>query len=155
RRRALGAAERDSRRGPPDRALHAGWPLRDAGDDPQHARGRARPPGAALSGAVADLRGRRCLVTGAASGIGRGTALAAGARGADLYLTDVQAGALEETVDEVRRRGGTVTFAKAIDLTDRDAVVAFAEEVHEAAGGSMDVVMNVAGIAVWGRIDDL
>jgi NAD(P)-dependent dehydrogenase (short-subunit alcohol dehydrogenase family) len=102
-----------------------------------------------------EVRGRRCLITGAASGIGRATALAAADRGADLYLTDVQAEALEKTVAEARRRGGTVSWSRPADLTDRDAVVAMAEEAHTAAGGSMDVVMNVAGIAVWGRIDDL
>jgi NAD(P)-dependent dehydrogenase (short-subunit alcohol dehydrogenase family) len=102
-----------------------------------------------------EVRGRRCLITGAASGIGRATALAAARRGADLYLTDVQAEALEETVAEARSRGGTVTWSRAADLTDHDAVVAIAEGAHEAAGDSMDVVMNVAGIAVWGRIDDL
>jgi NAD(P)-dependent dehydrogenase (short-subunit alcohol dehydrogenase family) len=102
-----------------------------------------------------EVRGGRCLITGAASGIGRATALAAAERGADLYLTDIQAEALEETVAEARGRGGTVTWSQAADLTDHDAVVAMAQEAHEAAGGSMDVVMNVAGIAVWGRIDDL
>jgi NAD(P)-dependent dehydrogenase (short-subunit alcohol dehydrogenase family) len=102
-----------------------------------------------------EIRGRRCLITGAASGIGRATALATADRGADLYLTDLQAEALEETVAEARRRGGTVTWSGATDLADHDAVVAMAEDAHAAAGGSMDVVMNVAGIAVWGRIDDL
>ncbi len=102
-----------------------------------------------------EVRGRRCLITGAASGIGRATALAAAARGADLYLTDVQAAGLEETAAEVRRRGGKVAHSRAVDLTDRDAVVAMAEEAHAVAGGSMEIVMNVAGIAVWGRIDEL
>jgi NAD(P)-dependent dehydrogenase (short-subunit alcohol dehydrogenase family) len=102
-----------------------------------------------------DVRGKRCLITGAASGIGRATALAAAARGADLFLTDLQADALEETVAEVRSRGGTVTWSRAADIADHAAVVALAEEAQAAAGRSMDVVMNVAGIAVWGRIDDL
>jgi NAD(P)-dependent dehydrogenase (short-subunit alcohol dehydrogenase family) len=104
---------------------------------------------------VPDLRDRRCLITGAASGIGRATALAAAARGADLYLTDIQAEPLEGAVREIRAAGGRVSHWKAADISDHDAVVSLAEEVHAAAGGSMDVVMNIAGIAVWGRIDDL
>jgi NAD(P)-dependent dehydrogenase (short-subunit alcohol dehydrogenase family) len=105
-------------------------------------------------GGVRDLRGKRCFITGAASGIGRATAIAAAARGADLYLTDVQADALERVVEEVRAAGGTVGCWKPADISDHEAVVAIAGEIHE-AHGSMDVVMNIAGIAVWGTIQDL
>jgi NAD(P)-dependent dehydrogenase (short-subunit alcohol dehydrogenase family) len=103
---------------------------------------------------VKDLRGKRCLITGAASGIGRATAIGAARRGADLYLTDIQADALEDVVGEIRAVGGSVGYSWAVDLTDHNAVVAMAEEIH-AASGSMDVVMNIAGIAVWGTIQDL
>jgi NAD(P)-dependent dehydrogenase (short-subunit alcohol dehydrogenase family) len=103
---------------------------------------------------VPTLSGRRCLVTGAASGIGRATALAAAVRGADLYLTDVAAAGLGETADLIRAKGGRVSYTRALDVSDHAAVVAMAEEVH-AAHGSMDVVMNVAGISIWGSIDRL
>jgi NAD(P)-dependent dehydrogenase (short-subunit alcohol dehydrogenase family) len=103
---------------------------------------------------VPGLRGRRCLITGAASGIGRSTALAAAAKGADLYLTDVQAEALDGVAAEIRRGGGTVSYAKPADVTDHGAIVAMAEEIH-AAQGSMDVVMNIAGVSTWGTIDQL
>jgi NAD(P)-dependent dehydrogenase (short-subunit alcohol dehydrogenase family) len=106
-----------------------------------------RPP-------VPSLGGRRCLVTGAASGIGRATALAAAARGADLCLTDLNAAGLEETAETVRASGGSVAFAAPADLCDHDAVVALAAEIH-VAHGPMDVVMNVAGISIWGSIDRL
>jgi NAD(P)-dependent dehydrogenase (short-subunit alcohol dehydrogenase family) len=105
-------------------------------------------------GGVGDLRGKRCFITGAASGIGRATAIAAAAKGADLYLTDIQDEALEDVVREVQAAGGTVSYRKAADIADHDAVVAMASEIHE-AHGSMDVVMNIAGIAVWGTIEDL
>ncbi|HET7054347.1 MAG TPA: SDR family oxidoreductase [Solirubrobacterales bacterium] len=101
-----------------------------------------------------DFRGKRCFITGAASGIGRATAIAMAAEGADLYLTDVQAEALEEAVAEIRRAGGTVSWFQAADIAEHPAVVAMAAEIH-AAHGSMDVVMNVAGIATWGRIEQL
>jgi NAD(P)-dependent dehydrogenase (short-subunit alcohol dehydrogenase family) len=103
---------------------------------------------------VASLDGKRCLVTGAASGIGRATALAAARRGADLYLTDVDADGLESTAAEIVRAGGRVGHAEAIDIRDHDAVVALADEIH-AAHGSMDVVMNVAGVSTWGTIEQL
>jgi NAD(P)-dependent dehydrogenase (short-subunit alcohol dehydrogenase family) len=104
--------------------------------------------------AVRSLRGKRCVLTGAASGIGRATALAAAARGAQLVLTDIQADALERVAEEVRQAGGTVLHASVADVADHDAVVALADEVT-AAHGSMDVVMNIAGIATWGAIEQL
>lgn len=105
-------------------------------------------------GGVRDLNGRRCLITGAASGIGRATAIAAAKRGAELYLTDIQATELAATVAEIEAAGGRVAHSEAIDLTDHEAVVAMAAAIHE-AHGSMDVVMNIAGISTWGRIQDL
>jgi NAD(P)-dependent dehydrogenase (short-subunit alcohol dehydrogenase family) len=104
--------------------------------------------------AVATLSGKRCFITGAASGIGRATALAAAHQGAELYLTDVQAEALERTVAEVTGAGGRVGHSQALDIRDHDAVAALAAEIH-AAHGSMDVVMNVAGVSTWGTIERL
>ncbi|HVQ59725.1 MAG TPA: SDR family oxidoreductase [Solirubrobacterales bacterium] len=103
---------------------------------------------------VESLNGKRCFITGAASGIGRATALAAARKGADLYLTDVAAEGLEEAVAEVGAAGGKVSWHRAADIRDHDAVVAMAAEVH-AAHGSMDVVMNVAGVSTWGTISEL
>ncbi len=103
---------------------------------------------------IRDLAGKRCLITGAASGIGRATAIAASAKGAEVFLTDVQAEKLEGVAEEIARAGGKVGHSKALDVRDHDAVVAFAEEVHS-AHGSMDVVMNIAGISTWGKIEQL
>lgn len=104
--------------------------------------------------ALATLSGKRCFVTGAASGIGRATALAAARQGAELHLTDIQAEALERTAAEVERAGGRVGVARALDLRDHGAVVALAGEIH-AAHGSVDVVMNIAGVSAWGTIERL
>jgi NAD(P)-dependent dehydrogenase (short-subunit alcohol dehydrogenase family) len=100
------------------------------------------------------VRDRTCLITGAASGIGRATAVAAAAEGGRLCLTDVDAAGLEETVAAIRAAGGTVLHAAAVDLADYDAVARMAADVH-AAHGSMDVVMNVAGISIWGAVERL
>jgi NAD(P)-dependent dehydrogenase (short-subunit alcohol dehydrogenase family) len=103
---------------------------------------------------VKDLRDKKTLITGAASGIGRATALAAGAKGAELFLTDIQAEALATTAEEIRAAGGKVSYAKALDISDHAAVVAMADEIH-GAHGSLDVVMNIAGISTWGTVDKL
>src|SRR2546430_14225527 len=97
------------------------------------------------------VTGKRVLVTGAASGIGRATAVESARRGARLFLTDVNETSLRAVADEL---GGAVAYAKALDISDHTAVAAMADEIH-AAHGSLDVVMNVAGIAVWGTLETL
>lgn len=106
------------------------------------------------SGEVRELRGKKCLITGAASGIGRATALAAAQEGAELFITDIQAEQLQSVAEEIRANGGTVSVARPADVSDHEAVAALADEIH-AAHGSMDVVMNVAGISTWGSVDKL
>ena len=100
------------------------------------------------------LTKKKTLITGAASGIGRATALAAAAEGADLFLTDLNEDGLKETADLVNLSGGQVSFSKALDVSDFEAVTEFAREVHSTFG-SMDVVMNVAGISAWGTVENL
>ena len=104
--------------------------------------------------ATYDLRGKKTLITGAGSGIGRATAIAAAAVGAELFLTDINASGLAETVDLVGRAGGTVSHSLPFDVSDFDAVTAFADDIY-AEFGSLDVVMNVAGISAWGTVENL
>ncbi|KQY58280.1 short-chain dehydrogenase [Aeromicrobium sp. Root495] len=94
------------------------------------------------------------VITGAGSGIGRATALLAAQRGATLVLTDVVPDTLAETVRLVEAAGGTVAHFETFDITDAEAVKAFAAHAHERTGPAR-VVMNIAGISTWGRIQDL
>jgi len=98
--------------------------------------------------------GKHCLLTGAASGIGRATALRLADEGAVLYLTDRDAEGLEQTVADIRARGGRVAEYRALDVADYDAVQAFAADIHQ-RHRPMDVVMNIAGISAWGTVTTL
>jgi NAD(P)-dependent dehydrogenase (short-subunit alcohol dehydrogenase family) len=101
-----------------------------------------------------DVADRRVLITGAASGIGRAVATAAGRAGAQLVLTDRNGELLDKAVAELTSDGADVVLARATDVSDLEQVQALADAVH-ADGGSVDVVMNVAGIAAWGTVDRL
>src|SRR3954468_16961461 len=83
------------------------------------------------------------LCTGAASGIGRETAIALARRGASVVASDVDAAGGEETVELVHEAGGTAEFVRAdiAEPGDVDAVVATAVERF----GRLDAAANVAG----------
>ncbi len=98
--------------------------------------------------------GKRCLVTGAASGIGRATASRLAEQGAELYLTDRDGDGLAQTVSAARALGAQVPEHRVLDISDYDEVAAFAADIH-ASHPSMDVVLNIAGISAWGTVDRL
>jgi NAD(P)-dependent dehydrogenase (short-subunit alcohol dehydrogenase family) len=98
--------------------------------------------------------GKRVFVTGAASGIGRATALRLAREGAELYLTDVNPDGLEQTVADARALGADVPEHRALDISDYDAVARFAADIHT-HHPAMDIVMNIAGISAWGTVEHL
>lgn len=108
----------------------------------------------ARSGDWTTFTGRRCFLTGAASGIGRATALKLAAEGAELYLTDRNREGLETTVADARALGGQVAEHRALNIADYDEVAGFADDIHS-RHPSMDVVMNIAGVSAWGTVDQL
>ncbi len=100
-----------------------------------------------------NLKGRLGVVTGAASGIGRATALALAERGADLALCDVDEAGLGAVAAEAGSRGARVVWKRA-DVSSEAEMRAFANAVH-AEFPSADLVVNNAGIAVGGTFLDL
>lgn len=95
---------------------------------------------------ASDMRGKAALVTGAASGLGRATALKLGQAGADVCIVDVNPAGLEDTAQQLRPLGVRVMM-HATDLSLRDnCVAAVAAAVTEF--GRLDALCNVAGIIV-------
>lgn len=89
-------------------------------------------------------RGKRLVITGAASGIGRDLALLLGGFGAHLALCDRRREPMEEVADAVRRPGVEVLVYPA-DVSDRSAMEAMARDVLERYG-HVDIVIGNAGV---------
>jgi uncharacterized protein len=98
-----------------------------------------------------ELRGRRVLVTGASSGIGRALALELGGRGARLALLARRERRLEDLGDQIEDMGGTRPLVVVADLSRRGAAALAAADVETVLGG-IDVLLNNAGGAVGGSV---
>ncbi len=97
---------------------------------------------------IANLSGKTALVTGAASGIGKETALAFARRGADLAICDLNEDALAAVAAELEGLGSKV-IRQRVDVADRAQVEAFAGVVH-AEVEAVDILMNNAGVGLGG-----
>ena len=94
------------------------------------------------------------VITGAASGIGRALAVDVARRGARVAISDVDEAGLAETVELVKAAGAREVRGDRLDVADRAAFAAYAEDIVEHFGG-VDVVVNNAGVALAGDVADL
>ncbi|MDH0096287.1 SDR family oxidoreductase [Ectopseudomonas hydrolytica] len=99
------------------------------------------------------LSGKTAVITGAASGIGQALAVRLAAEGCQLALADIDLPQLERNAEALRHQSPRVT-CHALDVAQRDAVHAFAEQVISEHGGA-DLIINNAGVAVSQTIDQL
>jgi 3-oxoacyl-[acyl-carrier protein] reductase len=90
------------------------------------------------------LDGRTAVVTGAASGIGRGTAIVLAKAGASLVLADIDEPGLEATRAQIDAAPDRIALRRT-DVTDREDVEALADFAAARFGG-IDVWANIAGV---------
>lgn len=91
------------------------------------------------------------VVTGAGSGIGQALAIELGRAGAKLAISDVDTRGLAETVDRLNSIGAPVK-ADRLDVTERNAFLAYADAVNEHYG-KVNQIYNNAGITFMGLIE--
>jgi NAD(P)-dependent dehydrogenase (short-subunit alcohol dehydrogenase family) len=99
---------------------------------------------------VESLRDRVAVVTGGGSGIGRALVDVFAREGARIVVADIEEARAIEAADAVRGRGGHALAART-DVTDLAQVQALADRAFSEFG-SVDVLCNNAGVAIWGSL---
>jgi NAD(P)-dependent dehydrogenase (short-subunit alcohol dehydrogenase family) len=98
------------------------------------------------------LDNRVAVVTGAASGIGRATALGLAAKGCTLAIADIDEHGLNETARSITALGREVS-THIVDVADKHRMQTFVDEVV-AAHRRVHIVVNNAGVTVRAKLDD-
>ncbi|MFB6115577.1 MAG: SDR family oxidoreductase [Candidatus Nanohalobium sp.] len=101
-----------------------------------------------------DLEGKKALITGASSGIGKSSAFKLAENGVDVALASRTREKLEDIADEIEDEYDVDTFVRPTDVTDEVQVEEMVEETVEEFG-QLDIVLNNAGLAMTGEIDGM
>ena len=100
-----------------------------------------------------NLKGKTALITGAARGIGRATAIAFAKEGINLGLLGRTSANLEKVTKELEEYGVEVTMAVA-DVSDNESVIAAVNHIKSELG-PIDILINNAGIGKFGKFLEL
>jgi len=96
-----------------------------------------------------ELTGKRALVTGATSGIGKATALALAAVGATVAVSGRDPDKGRAVVEAIGSAGGSAVFVAA-DLSDATSAIDLSVRAADALGGGIDILVNSAGVFPFG-----
>jgi NAD(P)-dependent dehydrogenase (short-subunit alcohol dehydrogenase family) len=99
------------------------------------------------------VTGKVALVTGGASGIGRGCAERLAQEGARVVVSDLQDHKSEETLEAIRKAGGQARYLHH-DVTDEAAWASVVADV-KAHEGRLDILVNNAGIGLGGSVFEM
>ena len=102
---------------------------------------------------VADMKDKAAVVTGAASGLGRATAVALARVGADVCLVDVNAAGLDETAAQVRALGRKAIVLASDLAVAENCAAAIAQAVE--GFGYLDALCNVAGLIIFSNSSEM
>ena len=94
-----------------------------------------------------NLAGKRAIVTGGASGIGRETALKLARWGAIVFSGDIDADGNAKTVELSKPLDGNIVAIN-LDITNEDSILSFAKTIgnsQDLEGEAIDIIVNVAG----------
>ena len=95
-----------------------------------------------------NLKGKKAIITGGGSGLGKATALAFAKEGIDVAITGRNEKNLQETVAELKALGVNATYSK-FDVGNHQEVKVGIEAIIKEFG-SLDILVNNAGIAAFG-----
>jgi 3-hydroxybutyrate dehydrogenase len=98
------------------------------------------------------LKDKVCIVTGAASGIGKEIAATYAREGGKVVVADLNLAAAQTAADEIKQSGGTA-MAVAMDVTSEEQVNTAVAAVVAAYGG-VDVLVSNAGIQIVHAVED-
>jgi NAD(P)-dependent dehydrogenase (short-subunit alcohol dehydrogenase family) len=100
-----------------------------------------------------DFKGQLAFITGGASGAGLGQAKVFGRAGASVVIADIRKEAVDQALAELRTENITA-YGIVLDITDRAAYAAAADEVERVFGHPPTILSNTAGVNSFGPIEN-
>jgi NAD(P)-dependent dehydrogenase (short-subunit alcohol dehydrogenase family) len=100
-----------------------------------------------------DFKGQLAFITGGASGAGLGQAKVFGRAGASVVIADIRKEAVDQALAELRTENITA-YGIVLDITDRAAYAAAADEVERVFGCPPTILSNTAGVNSFGPIEN-
>lgn len=95
-----------------------------------------------------DLTGKRAIITGGGSGIGKAISLLFGKQGAEVHILELNEAAASSVADEIRADGG-LAFPHAVDVSNQNEMLTVVQAIDR-----VDVLVNNAGIAHVGNLEN-